>query len=282
MDKCYWHYWFEGKRLLEKPFQDVLKSGSPELPFSLAWANETWSGVWNNEPKKILIKQTYPGLQDYKNHFLELLSAFHDSRYIKIDNKLLFVIYKPFNLPNPQEFIDLWNNLAIQNGLNGFYFVGVTSNPQTETNLILNMGFDAVNTYRINEAQYATSRIKMLYKGLSRKFFDGKLALSKFEYSDIMNNWINEQDYQENILPSLVPNWDNSPRSGRNAIILNNSTPEFFEKHILDILKTQENKRNKIVFLKSWNEWAEGNYVEPDLKYGLEYILKLRKQLVNS
>jgi hypothetical protein len=266
---------------LEKPFQDVLKYGSPKLPFSLAWANETWSGVWNNEPKKILIKQTYPGVEDYKNHFFELLSAFHDPRYIKVDNKLLFVIYKPFNLPNPQEFIDLWNNLAIQNGLNGFYFVGVTSNPQTETSLILNMGFDAVNTYRINEAQSSISKIKMLYKGLSRKFFDGKLALSKFDYSDIMDNWINEKDYQENILPSLVPNWDNSPRSGRNAIILHNSTPERFEKHILDILKTQENKKNKIVFLKSWNEWAEGNYVEPDLKYGLEYILKLRKHLVN-
>jgi len=276
---CYWHYWFAGRRLLEKPFNEVLKSKKPTLPFSLAWANETWSGVWNNNPKRILLEQTYPGVEDYKNHFFDTLPAFQDSRYIKINDKLLFVIYKPFNLPNAKLFFDTWNNLAIKNGLNGFYFVGVSAKPEVETNKILEMGFDAVNTYRISEAQSSLSEVRKFYNGVSRKLFSGNFGLSKYEYKDIMNNWIKPEDFKENIIPSLVPNWDNSPRSGKNAIILHNSNPDYFEKHLKEVINTVSMKKNKIIFLKSWNEWAEGNYVEPDLKYGLGYIDKLRKYL---
>ncbi len=274
---CYWHYWFAGKRLLEKPFSEVLKSQKPSLPFSLAWANETWSGVWNNNPKRILLEQTYPGVQDYINHFYDTLSAFQDDRYIKINDKLLFVIYKPFNLPDPKLFFDTWNNLALKNGLNGFYFVGVSAKPNTESKQILEMGFDAVNSYRISEATSAISKTRNLYNAISRRFFSGNIGLSKYEYSEIMNNWVKPDDFNENIIPSLVPNWDNSPRSGKNAIILHNSTPDLFEVHLQEIIETVQNKTNKIVFLKSWNEWAEGNYVEPDLKFGMGYINKLNK-----
>ena len=277
---CYWHYWFAGRRLLEKPFNEVLKSKQPSLPFSLAWANETWSGIWNNNPKRILLEQTYPGIDDYKNHFLDTLPAFQDNRYIKINGKLLFVIYKPFNLPNPKLLFDTWNNLAIQNGLDGFYFVGVSSKPDIETNLILEMGFDAVNSYRINEAQSSLSEIQKKYYAISRKLFSGNIGLTKYDYSEIMKNWIKPDDFKENIIPSLVPNWDNSPRSGKNAIILHNSTPELFENHLEEVINTVSKKENKLIFLKSWNEWAEGNYVEPDLKFGLGYINKLKKHLV--
>jgi len=277
---CYWHYWFAGRRLLEKPFNEVLKSKQPSLPFSLAWANETWSGVWNNNPKRILLEQTYPGVDDYTNHFIDTLPAFQDDRYIKINGKLLFVIYKPFNLPNPKLFFDTWNNLAIQNGLDGFYFVGVSSKPDTETNLILEMGFDAVNSYRINEAQSSLSEIQKKYNAISRKLFAGNIGLTKYDYSEIMKNWIKPDDFKENIIPSLVPNWDNSPRSGKNAIILHNSTPELFENHLEEVINAVSKKENKLIFLKSWNEWAEGNYVEPDLKFGLGYINKLKKKLV--
>ena len=92
---------------------------------------------------------------------------------------------------------------------------------------------------------------------------------------------VKPDDFDEKVIPSLVPNWDNSPRSGKNAIILHNSNPEFFEKHLEDVISTVKNKKNKLIFLKSWNEWAEGNYVEPDLKFGLGYINKLKKFLIN-
>ena len=276
---AYWHYWFAGKRLLERPFNEVLESGKPDFPFCLAWANETWTGVWNNDHKRILFEQTYPGIKDYTDHFYANLKAFTDPRYIHVDDRLVFVVFKPFNLPDSREFIDVWNHLAILNGLKGFYFIAVSSNPSIEIDNIMQMGFDAVNSSRMLDAQISISKIGRLYKGISRKLFSGKLSLSKFSYSDIVNNWVKNEDYKENVIPSILPNWDNSPRSGRKAIILHNSTPVLFEKHLSEMLKVVDEKQNKILFLKSWNEWAEGNYVEPDTVYGDRYIEILRKHL---
>jgi hypothetical protein len=273
---CYWHYWFAGKRLLERPFNEVVESGKPDFPFCLAWANESWTGIWNNDHKRILLEQTYPGIKDYSEHFYANLKAFSDDRYIKLDNRLVFVVYKPFNLPNPKEYIELWNNLALQNGLKGFYFIAVSNNSSSEIDQLLKMGFDAINSNRMLDAQISISKAMRLYKGISRRYFSGKLTLSKYNYSDIIDNWIKFDDFKENVIPSILPNWDTSPRSGRKALILHNSTPELFEKHVSEMIKVVAEKQNKVIFLKSWNEWAEGNYVEPDTKYGMQYIEVLR------
>ena len=277
---CYWHYWFAGKCLLERPFNEVLKSGKPDFPFCLAWANESWTGIWNNDHKRILLEQTYPGIDDYRAHFYSNEIAFKDKRYLKIDGRLIFVIYKPFNLPNPLEFIEVWNNLAYENGLKGFYFIAVSNNASVETEPILKMGFDAVNSNRMLDAQISISKTVRLFNGLSRKYFSGNLALTKYNYEDVINNWIKNDDYKENVIPSILPNWDTSPRSGKKAVILHNSTPELFDKHLSKMIEVVKNKQNKILFLKSWNEWAEGNYVEPDIKYGKQYIEVLRKHLI--
>jgi hypothetical protein len=276
---AYWHYWFGGKRLLERPFNEVLASGSPTLPFCLAWANESWSGIWNNQPGRILIEQVYPGLDDNIAHFFENLAAFSDKRYIRIDGRPVFFIYRPFGLTNPHEFMECWNTLAVKNNLDEFYFIGFTRK-KSEIGKILELGFDAVNIVGITDAKKKISLIKnTIVSGLG-KYFGGYGALSIWEYEDIIANWVTEDYYREEIIPSLYPNWDNSPRSGRRGFIVNNSNPILFEKHIRELIKTVENKKNKILFLKSWNEWAEGNYVEPDLAFGLGYIEALRKNLI--
>lgn len=273
---CYWHYWFAGKRLLERPFNEVLESGKPDFPFCLAWANESWTGIWNNDHKRILLEQSYPGISDFTDHFYANLLAFKDKRYIQVDGRLVFVVYKPFNLPNPAEFIEVWNKLAHQNGLKGFYFVAVSNNTSLEVDRIIQMGFSAVNSNRMLDAQISLSKSGRLLKGISRKYFSGKLALSKFDYKDIIDNWIKSEDYEENVIPSILPNWDTSPRSGRKAIILHKSTPELFDNHVSDMISVVDKKQNKLLFLKSWNEWAEGNYVEPDIRYRNEYLEILR------
>jgi len=278
---AYWHYWFAGKRLLERPINEILKSGKPDLPFCFAWANETWSGIWHGKPGTILIEQSYPGKEDYVNHFYACLEAFTDQRYICVDDKLLFILYKPLNLPNPNEFIEIWNTLAIQNGLNGFYFVGVTLKNEIETIKILNVGFDAVNINQLAYAKHKVSNFKNIYSLLSQRYFKSNIGLSLWNYEDIIRNWISEDDFKENVFQSILPNWDNSPRSGRRGVILKNSTPQLFEQHLLDVLNTVNDKKHKIVFLKSWNEWAEGNYVEPDMKYGKLYLDILHKHLNN-
>lgn len=126
---CYWHYWFgNGKRLLERPFNEVLASGEPDFPFCLAWANESWRGYYHGiKAKETLIDQLYPGEEDYIAHFNAVLPAFKDKRYITVDGKPLFMIYHPFdNQMEINTFIKLWRELAVQNGLEGIFFVGQT------------------------------------------------------------------------------------------------------------------------------------------------------------
>src|SRR5262249_7226543 len=124
---CYWHYWFGGKRLLERPFDEVLKTGRPDFPFCLAWANETWSGIWYGAPNRVLQEQIYPGVEDHRRHFGYLLGALHDRRYVRVEGKPLLVIYRPEEIPKVAGMIDLWRDLAVRSGLPGLYLVGVGS-----------------------------------------------------------------------------------------------------------------------------------------------------------
>lgn len=274
---CYWNYWFgNGRRLLEMPFDEVLKSGKPDFPFCLGWANESWKAkVWDfNSTKldKVLMEQIYPGKKDNVNHFYAFLEAFKDARYMRKNGKPIFVIYKPFLIPNVEEFIANWNELAVKEGLSdGFHFVGHTEKTR-EIDPILKMGFNAVNIVRNGEYAINKDLIKrILIPSILYKVFKRPL---KINYSLIMKYFIQDQEKEANIYPALIPNWDHTPRSGRKGVVFHNSTPELFAKHVEEVFKIIKMKENddQIIFLKSWNEWGEGNYMEPDLKFGKQYI----------
>ena len=283
---CYYHYWFgNGKRQLELPFNDVLKSGKPNFPFMLCWANESWhKKFWNKDgqgsSKELLIEQTYPGEEDIEKHFYELLPAFKDSRYIKINGKPMFMIYKPFNLPKLKEFTLVWNKLSKQEGLNGIYFIGhLQSEEELDQSIFLKEnGIDAINTALV---WYAKEQVlkKTYYKWKNKLY---KIILKKsipFNYKLISKYLYSKIDHLPDVFPTLIPNWDHSPRSGKLGYIINNSTPELFYDHIMQTLKLYENQKKEFLFLKSWNEWGEGNYIEPDLKYGKGYINALKRAL---
>jgi lipopolysaccharide biosynthesis protein len=271
---CYYHYWFgNGQRLLERPLQEVLASGKPELPFCLCWANETWTGVWHGSPKRILIEQTYPGPQDAERHFQALLPAFRDPRYIKVDGKPLFVIYSPDKLPDASGFIRLWQQLARRAGLEGLYFVGHENEPWLpEAN-----GFDAATVRTLHLArkiQY--SWFERIKANIRRK--RGQPALL-FQYEEAIRHFVLEECLKTNVYPCVIPNWDNTPRSSERGLVLQGSTPELFERHLRAIVQQVVDKpaQHQIIFIKSWNEWAEGNHLEPDLKFGRAYLEVLRK-----
>jgi lipopolysaccharide biosynthesis protein len=275
----YWHYWFgSGKTLLEKPLSEVVKNDSEiTLPFALAWANHSWTGIWNNDPNRKLLEQLYPGKEDVINHFNYCLNIFRDYRYIRHENKLLFTIYRPLDVENIEEFIEIWRELAIKHDLGNFYFVGVSNDPVLEYDQIISKGFDAVNTFNLKEATNNVSVSRKYINGISRKIFGGNLKLSVYEYEKVMRSFNGELDMKENVVPTMFPNWDTSPRSGKQALILHNSTPDYFERHLIDLKNIVDRKNNKLVFLKSWNEWAEGNYMEPDLRFGHEYLKRFNK-----
>ena len=301
---CYWHYWLgKGQTLLDRPFNEVLSSGKPDFPFCLGWANHDWTNVlWKKakafQKSRTMLKQTYIE-SEYVDHFYDVLPAFKDKRYIKVDGKPLFVIYNPVGIPDPSRFIRIWQDLANQNGLKGIHFVGIISNLSSVSNtgerviafkdspagsryqLILDYGFDAVNS----RGQY---RAELQVKGLWHKYFFSLIRklfninfLKVFKYSDIIKYLFVEEDKWDNVYPTILPNWDRSPRSGKEANIYHESTPEHFRKHLrqaIDIVKDKSDE-HKILFLMSWNEWGEGNYVEPDLKYGHGYLDVLKEEL---
>lgn len=279
----YWHYWFgNGKRLIERPFNEVLASGEPDFPFCLAWANETWKGFAHGMTNRnVLIEQLYPGVEDYTAHFYEVLPALKDKRYITIDGKPLFMIYKPVGEPEVKVFMETWLKLASENGLNGIYFVGHCIDSKFTVKEVLANGFDAANStrlfnYSINHRTFG----QKVYNRLNKMFRGVPLA---YPYKTVSKYFVTpEEDKIENVFPSIIPGWDHTARSGREGLVLTDSTPEYFEKHVKEVVDLVENKEpeHKVIFLKSWNEWAEGNYMEPDLRWGLKYLEAFKRQIV--
>ena len=306
---CYWHYWFgNGKQLLERPFNEVLKSGEPDFPFCLCWANHSWSNqTWQKSKSlstaTILMEQNYYGIDDYTEHFYSLLEAFKDKRYIKVDGKPLFLIYNPYdNINAIIEFITTWRHLAFMNGIDDFHFVAIAGT-STSLNIlnsgkikrqlprvdntkeiftqILKMGFDGINSFGKRRAEMLVKgrRLNLLFAILRKlKIKDNK---DIFEYNKIIENFYVKEDLEEHVYPTILPQWDRSPRTGGSGGVYINSNPELFYKSIIKALDIIKNKQadHQIIFLRSWNEWAEGNYVEPDIKYGLGYLDALKKAL---
>jgi lipopolysaccharide biosynthesis protein len=276
---CYWHYWFgNGKRLLELPFNEVLISGKPDFPFCLAWANHSWERkLWNKEGNsEILIKQTYPGIDDYVDHFMTMLPAFRDKRYIKVNDKLLFVIFN--SIENPvaiEEFIRTWRKLAKQYGLIDFFFVAKDSDTRNKENNIA-LGFDAIYDDNVFNIHHRLNIVKKVLLYIHREWLNHPTV---FQYKDAIHYMLTEQSKENDVIPVIAPNWDHSPRSGDNAILLHNAHPKYFKQLVCKTLETIKNKpkEEQIIFIKSWNEWGEGNYMEPDCEYGTGNLQALKE-----
>ena len=229
------------------------------------------------------MEQLYPGEDDNKLHFDTMLPAFRDGRYIRVENRPLFMIYRPLKFDRVTDFIKQWNNLVKESGVaESFYFVG-QANTDDEVGKIKALGFDAVSVNQTMRLENAYIRQPRLLKGV-KKFFRKLLHKPKvILYKDCIKYIFNEKiDNRNDVVPSLLPNWDHSPRSGANCTVLHESTPDLFEEHCEMVLSNVAKKKNKLVFLKSWNEWGEGNYMEPDLKYGKGYISALASALKKS
>ena len=280
----YWHYWFgNGKQLLERPFNEVLASGKPDFPFALAWANESWNGSFHGlKAGKTLIEQTYPGDDDYINHFNSVLPAFKDSRYIKCEGKPLFFIYKPKQCPDIGHFIDIWQTLAKDNGLEGIFFVAIanglydTEKANAFLSFALGQGFDALNV--INAYSWPITDFK--YRFIRRVFFKD-LGLIPDVRPYRYEQFHCSLDANEMVFPTILPNWDHTPRSGKKGIVLCGSTPERFRDFLHRKVEALKNKpyERRFLLVKSWNEWAEGNYLEPDLQYGSKYLEVIKDEL---
>jgi lipopolysaccharide biosynthesis protein len=296
---CYWHYWFGGERLLERPFEEVLSSGKPDYPFCLAWANHSWNGMWSGgNQKRVLKEQKYMGVADEKSHFEFLLKAFQDKRYICVNGKPLFVIYRPLEIPDCKGLLEHWRDLALKAGLPGLHIIANLNYYERDWPA-LSHGFDGITIWAMGKVlaeqvpcQFPpeSSFLRLLWR-LKRtrfhRFFPSVKASKRyperiFDYNIAKDNLVCRENLDGHYIPMAVPKWDTAPRYGKDGTILNSSTPQAFRKHFSEVVEqVQKNPLDqRIVFIKSWNEWSEGNYLEPDHLHGTQYLEAVRETLL--
>lgn len=266
---CYWHYWFgDGKRLLERPFNEVLASGQPDFPFCLAWANQSWTGIWHGEPHRVLAEQTYPGPEDDARHFYAVLPALRDKRYFRVDGKALFLVYAPREVPDLPRFTDQWRELAHKEGVGELHLMGVFSYSRP------------VELRGLDSATFNPPLGRALDAPLGRwlKRFPHRRRPRMARYTDFVATMGFERAWPATHYPTVLSNWDNTPRSGMNGYVLRGSTPERFAAHLRDACRIVQDRdpQHRIVFIKSWNEWAEGNHLEPNRDWGMAYLEAVR------
>ena len=309
---CYWHYWFAGRRLLERPFNAVLETGKPDFPFCLAWANHSWTASWVGRPWELFVDQTYPGRSDYVSHFHAVRDAFADDRYITVDGKPVFLVFRPDKLADPQEFTDCWRELALEAGFKGLYLLGIMNADADPKALGLDGGVHKGLGHLLSFLPSAIQRkaearrrsqvllerpgLAAVHQAIARarrpswlgpldawhdEASERLLLPSVSAYIDLIEAASSQLSVSEDHFPCVVPNWDNTPRVGRWGWVLRDSSPELFAEHLRHALELIEDRpfEKRLVFLKSWNEWAEGNHLEPDERYGRGYLEATRRVL---
>lgn len=284
---CYYHYWFgNGKQLLEMPLQEVTRLGEPDFPFCICWANHTWyNKMWNAERSVLdmvpLMEQKYPGPQDWDAHFYALIDTFRDKRYYRINGRLVWVFYHVADIPDAEQMMARWNELAEKEGLGGFYYMSYVDDVKDINNPAHQLCKDIILSCKENITSVGhTTGMRKLAR-FSRIFFSQLLHIpfGIYRYSRVRHKLLDPRFAEEDIVPVIYPNWDNTARRKMGATVLHEATPEQFYKHCKEVFALMRGKKNRVVFLKSWNEWGEGNYMEPCLRYGHGYIRALRKAL---
>ncbi|KIA99813.1 glycoside hydrolase family 99-like domain-containing protein [Flavobacterium sp. KMS] len=287
----YYQYWFgNSKMLLEKPAETMLNNKKIDLPFCFCWANETWKGIWHGlDNPDVLIEQTYNGESDYIDYFNYLLPFFKDTRYIKVDNKPMFHIYRLDEISNLDVFFETFKKLANKNGFDGIYFISTGSinskNVIDNSNIQGVVGLDVFNEIRYQQKTF-----------FNRQSLLGKIenkVLLKIGYTNEVGKRLKPLilDYSKGIkklnidfphkkyIQCVFPNWDNSARSGKKSLIFKNANPQSWYTHLDNAVKRINRYKSnpQFIVVKSWNEWAEGNYLEPDSKYGLKWLEVVEK-----
>lgn len=279
---CYYHYWFNGKRMLHEPLDRKLQNSKEDFPFMLCWANENWTRVWDGSENEILLKQEY-SVEDDLNHINQLISYFKDDRYIKVDGKPIFIIYRPNFFPDIENTIKIWREEVKKAGFPDLY-VGFSQNYEHQFEPS-SKGFDFAFEFQPNFARlpnvYNHNLLKKIkrkvYKKLSKRFVQ-KTIYNYSEYSKLQMM----QPFKPNVFPGITPMWDNTARRKDNAFVLHDSTPADYKKWLQHIRNNYpwDNVPENFLFINAWNEWAEGNHLEPCQKWKHQY-LEVTKQILS-
>jgi lipopolysaccharide biosynthesis protein len=266
---CYYHYWFNGRRFLEMPLDEVLRLGKPDLPFCVCWANENWTRAWDGNNRRILIEQHYSP-EDDVSHIRYLIRLFEDRRYIRIEGKPLILIYRIELLPDPLRTAQIWRDEATQAGIGELFLANVESTfvrlPQDPSQI----GFDAAVRFQPNTQLFNASPVVRALRTLRSPIRNDRV----FQYSDLYRRWEASHTPVYRRFECVTPMWDNSARRERKAFMLKDSTPQQYERWLRRAVEKTEpdNEDLRWVFINAWNEWGEGCHLEPCHKWGRAFL----------
>lgn len=266
---CFYHYYFQnGRKILEKPAENLLKWKDIDMPFCFSWANQAWGRTWSrigsintwNVKKEqesmkdddgILLRQSYGDENDWERHFDYLLPFFMDKRYIKIDNKPIFIFYRPEDIFCLTQMMEKWNEKAKQCGLDGIYFI-------------------TTNSEKKEASAWLRQKISC-WAGARNQYI---------EYDKVCKKIIGEaMESGDSCYLCGYTGYDDSPRRGAQGFIVNNSSPEKFYTLMRTLCYLSEQRGKEFVFVNAWNEWGEGMHLEPDERYGYGYLEALSRAL---
>lgn len=284
---CYYHYWFNGRRLLNRPFDEIAASGSPDLPYCLCWANEDWSRAWDGRSRDLLIAQRY-GREDDLAHIRFLIPLMEDPRWIRVDGKPLFLVYRAGLLPDARATTDLWREEARRAGTGELHLVKVESLPEESLVAPSAQGFDSSLEFQPKWSDLGPKRRdnriwrRIRSTGTFRDWI--WFRHNVHEYDQFVERQLQAPPARWDRIPSVVPMWDNTARRERGGIVLHGSTPEAYEHFLRETIRVRapRDTSTDLVFVNAWNEWAEGNHLEPCQRWGRAYLEATRRALGGS
>ncbi len=286
---CYYHYWFNGHELLDRPLKEVLSERKPDFPFCMCWANENWTRAWDGLDRQVLMSQDYTEA-DSESHIAALLEYFKDERYIRVDGRPMFLIYRPDRIPDPVRYFSRWRDQACEAGLPGLYICAVKNGfVEIEDEDLVELGYDAIIDFQPNRRDFpVASSVSQVIVDLARKILPDPVyqllktnatAVNRIDYKAFVSGMVNKS-WSEGVrkFPCVFPSWDNTARRKTPTVIQNLDPQEYSRwlKYALDAVSPYP-ENEKIVFINAWNEWAEGCHLEPDRKLGRSFLEATRK-----
>jgi lipopolysaccharide biosynthesis protein len=271
---CYYYYWFAGKKLLNRPLDEVLQSGAPDFPFCICWANENWTRRWDGREVDILIAQSHSE-EDRADFIADIAPALMDKRYVRIHGKPLVIVYRLGLIPEPKRMADLWREYCVNEGIGEIYLAYVQSfEPMSTGDEPSIYGFDAAiefppHRYPVR-AEPSPSLLNPDYQGLL------------FDYVNTSENFIRRTWPSYKLFRTVMPSWDNTARRQEISHVFVGATPERYEYWLRKMVEQTRRLHfgdERIVFINAWNEWAEGNHLEPDRRFGHKFLAATKNAL---
>lgn len=298
---CYYHYWFNGKKLLEKPCEQILEDKEIDLPFCFCWANEAWTMEWTGK-KTVIMPQFYGEKKEWKEHFEYLLPFFKDERYIKENGKPLFVIYRPEAIECLTPMLEYWRELAVESGFPGMVFANqsvafardgkgdgsqldydIEYEPGTSKRCLASKKTAGLKQIRRDILNFCEKKFGFELRRIGLRTYQKLSGTNRMDWDAAWNNILTRAPYSEKSVPCAFVNWDNTPRYKERGQVYLGATPEKFQKNISKLIRRTKNEYKKnFMFIFAWNEWGEGGYLEPDEENKYGYLEAVRNALIEN